>query len=289
MALSSFARFTESSLEADWGMESKIVSWRMTARGPEVREGDADPWRPLEWRELRDGSVKTTALLHSESDLLRWIPRTLSELSDRWEERWTKAHLRRLAGTWGSGYGAATVGPPGIRDGQGWHGVVARPCLERCEGPAFHVCLEPTARSDPPRDWWVVRDDALQVVKAGDLCGGGPMAYVDAFEPGGQPLLRNGEPAPSGAGVAPHSVAKTVAHRLGIGACNRGAAPLNAELSLTVASTGLPTEVSVKGVPADAAACLETLIWSLVVQPAPRGAPATTVRRTVVLPASTGR
>jgi hypothetical protein len=280
-----FVRFTRTAMVVDWSMESKTVPWRVAQGRLEIQECGA--WRPLEWRELGDGAVETTAMLMGEPDTLRWVPLTIDELSKRWEERWTTAQLARLAGTWGSGPGAVTVGPRGLRVGGTWRAVVASPCLERCEGPAFHVCLEPRRPVAPGGDasgWWVVREEGLQQVTPGALCSGGAVAYVDAFEPRGAPPLRPSPHVPPTAGVPASAVEETVSQRLRIKPCHTGRTPLPAELSLTVAPSGLPTAVTVTGVPGDVAECVAELLWSLAVRPAPLGAPPTAVRMKVELP-----
>lgn len=281
-------QFTEGELTVDWVMESKRVRWRATPRGVEFQRDPSGPWMPLVWRVLQDGAVETGAFLEEGLERVRWIAGHPHALGGQWDERWTAAQLARLSGTWGSGSSAAIVGSKGVEQGGALQGVVARPCLERCVGPAFHVCLMPRPSPDAPTGpvaMWVVRADGLEAVARGELCGGGPWGYVEAFDPLGSTPLRRTDPPAARAprGIAAEAARKAVAARARVHAGGQAAKPAPVDLSVTVQSSGLPSQVSVKGIDARTAAGLEALLWSLILPPGDWGAPPTHVNVRVEL------
>jgi hypothetical protein len=153
-------------------------------------------------------------------------------------------------------------------------------------GPAFHLCLvrRPTTAPAPdptdPLDAWVLRGEGLEPVEHGkDLCDAPRWPTVEAFEPhGAPPLRRTGSPAVKRLrGIPQETVAKAVAARARVEACVQGASPGAVDLSVTLQPSGLPSQVSVKGIDGEAAACVEALLWSLILPPAEWGAPPTQV------------
>lgn len=288
-----FLRFAEGALTVDWITESATVRARGTPRGLEFQRDPAGPWKALAWRVLPDGAVETDAFLQGARDRVRWIADDPDALARQWEERWTAAQLARLSGTWGSGPAAITIRRDGVEQRGLLHRVIARPCFERCVGPAFHVCLVRRPSSRPatapadPLDAWVLREERLEPVERGkDPCDAFRWPSVEGFEPHGSPLLRRTLPpkAKNPMGIPQETVAKAVAARARVEACVQGASPAPVDLSVTVQPCGLPSKVSVKGVDGQAAACLEKLLWGLILPPAEWGAPPTQVDVRVELP-----
>lgn len=288
-----FLRFAEGALTVDWITESATVRVRGTPRGLEFQRDPAGPWKALAWHVLPDGAVETDAFLQGGLDRVRWIADDPDALARRWEERWTAAQLARTSGTWGSGSAAVTVRRDGVEQGGLLHQVIARPCLERCLGPAFHVCLVRRPSSTPATatadllDAWVLREEGLEPVeRAKDLCDAARWLSVEAFEPRGSPPLRRTRPptAKPSRGIAQETVAKAVTVRARLEPCVQGASLVPVDLSITVQPSGLPSRVSVKGVDGPAAACLEKLLWGLILPPAEWGAPPTQVDVRVELP-----
>lgn len=277
------ARFTEGKLEANWIMESQTVPWRASKAGPEVSDSSRSSWRPLQWEELPDGTVRTDAMLRGETELLRWIPEPLELIARRWSDAWTQAQLSRLAGTWGTGKVALTVGPQGIQRQGRWTALVARPCIEQCEGSVRLVCLE----EPKGQRWWVVRTNGLQAASHAGLCEADG-ATVGAFEPGGKTLARTSgsaaaSPPPTSQGISVELITRTVEQRVASRACHQAKEPLKASIALTVSPSGLPTKLAVGGVPEEIRQCVERLLRPLALMPASLGAPETAVKMTVLL------
>ncbi len=274
-------RFTEREVVLDAVMEASTHRWRRAKEGIEVDGTGAPGWQSVDWIVLADGRVRTNLLYRSDPSLLRWIPKPVREYARQWDSKWTRDQLARHAGAWGEGDSKIVLGPKGLTRADVTRVVQVQLCLERCEGDVLRVCFrEP--RGGP---LWVVRADGIEpVTPVDDLCwpSSGP---AQAFEPTGKVLRRSerGPAAPVAQGISAGAISSAVKQKLTFRPCNGGEAPRSVTLSLDVASTGLPTAISVTGLDADEAACVRSLLWGLVVPPAPFGAPSTSVRLTVEL------
>lgn len=148
----------------------------------------------------------------------------------------------------------------------------AEACLARCEGERLDLCF---VEQDRPFAILVARDGALEpatFVMQMCLTGTGP---AEAYEPGGTKLARAAGAAAVAAakGVSAEVVERFARVRLAAAGCAAGAQHQAAQISLVIGGAGLPTEITVAGLPEQVAECVRGMLWGLAVPPAPLGAP----------------